>query len=67
MNDETVIESVIDHFEPPFITFASPDGKRGYLELVEGKIVYSGDLDVDESAQLLFDAFETIIRMHIDK
>lgn len=33
------------------------DGKAATIDIVDGKVVYGGDLEVDVSARLLFDWF----------
>jgi len=41
----------------PIITFINPYGKRATLDFSGGKIAYSGELSVDESAKMFFDSF----------
>jgi len=44
------------------ITFTHPDGREAIIDFgKDGKVSYSGELPVDESAKLFFEAFGNLI------
>lgn len=60
MDNEFVVKDVpgmIFQMEPPkTITIHGPDGREAVIDFSGDAIVYSGDLPVDESAKIFFDA-----------
>jgi len=50
-------DCVFKALDPPrMITLCSPDGKQATIDFGGDAVVYSGDLPVDESAKIFFDA-----------
>jgi hypothetical protein len=46
----------------PSFTFTHPDGREAVIDFgKDGKVSYSGELPVDESAKLFFEAFGNLI------
>ena len=53
-SDDTV--TMIDFTPTTMLTFVNPEGLEGTIDFGGKSIVYSGDLHVDESAILFFEA-----------
>ena len=47
---------LIEYVPTTMLTFVNPEGLQGTIDFGGKAIVYSGDLSVDESAKILFEA-----------
>ena len=55
-NSKEVIDTILEVTPCRSLTFCSKDGKTAKVDFSGDKVVYSGDMPVDESARVLFDA-----------
>ena len=56
-------ETIFKLPEPPHaITLRSPEGKDAHIDFNGDSVTYRGDLSVDESAKLFFDAVGHLLR-----
>ena len=54
----TTSANVVEYTPTTVLMFQAPDGRTATIDFGGDKIIYSGDLPVDESAKLVFESFK---------
>ncbi len=52
---------LIKDYQCTTLAFVAPDGRRVEVEFGGGNVVFSGDLPVEESAKMLFEAYGSLM------
>lgn len=62
-DEQTQSQITISDIEYHLICIHNPEGKVANIDFEDGKVVYSGDLEVDESAKIFFDS---LLKEHLE-